>query len=277
MNGNNGFGPYERYAIDGGVLASVSQGFATPNAFDENSVALVQRGEAGAFDLVSAGTGGSGISRVRKMAGDTLSTIWTEYASGGALSTTAPSQGYALHSPIEVDVDGDGVEDVVFGSDDGYLYAVKSTDGSLVFSVNLSTPVDYVIAANVDQDPALELVAGLADGRLLALDEQLRGRGRRQPARTRRQTGWPTREQTPLDATVPQDAAHDAVAESQADSAAGSDAEDAGGDADAGSPSTNVGSSSGCGCRLAPGPDGSTAALIWGFAAAAALVRRRRK
>ena len=138
---------------------------------DDNSVALVQR-TAGAtvYDVVSAGTSSAGLSRLRRSAGDTLGTEWTEYLVGGAVATTQPSPAFALHDPIAMDVDGDGTDEVVVGSDDGWLYAVHASDGSFAFSLDLGAPVQRVVAADIDLDPALELEVSLADGRLVAID-----------------------------------------------------------------------------------------------------------
>ena len=171
VNGADGFGPYERLSLAGVVVASADQGLPLEQGFDENTVALVSRGQTGAFDLVSAGTAATGLSRVERLAGDTISTVWTVYLANGSVSATVPAAPSALHDPLELDVDGNGTEDIVIGSDDGYIYALSSIDGSLVFSVNMGAPVQHLIAANIDQDPALELIASLADGRMVALDD----------------------------------------------------------------------------------------------------------
>jgi hypothetical protein len=121
--------------------------------------------------MVAAGNSGAGLSRVRRIAGDTLSPQWTVYASGGALSSTQPSPSFALHDPLTLDVDGDGAEEVVVGSDDGWLYAIHAADGTLLLSINLGAPVSHLIAADVDLDPQTELVASLGDGRLVAIDD----------------------------------------------------------------------------------------------------------
>jgi hypothetical protein len=72
---------------------------------------------------------------------------------------------------VAVDVDGDGADEVVVGSDDGFLYALHASDGSIAFTLDLGAPVTRLIAADIDRDVAVELVASLADGRLVAIDE----------------------------------------------------------------------------------------------------------
>jgi MYXO-CTERM domain-containing protein len=172
VNGSNGLGPYARISDKGIIDAHADQGLPLQHDYDQNGVALVRRTKDGTvFDLVAAGSRDVGLSRVRRIAGDTMNTVWTVYASEGVVSAAPPERKYSLHNPIEMDVDGDGEEEVVFGSDDGYLYAVNSSDGQLAFKVDLGAPIANVIAANVDGDPALELVASTTDGNLIALDE----------------------------------------------------------------------------------------------------------
>jgi hypothetical protein len=238
VNGNNGFGPYTRFALDGGIVAFGDQGLPLSHDYDRNSVALVLRASNGTtYDLIAAGTGDVGASRLRRLAGDTMNTVWTAYASGGNVGGSVPSNARALHDPIEVDVDGDGVEDVVFGGDDGFLYAVRAMDGSKVFAVDLGAPVDHVIAANIDLDPALELVASLADGRLVGLDD---------PGKYDAQQDQPD---AGSDASPPVDA--------------GSEPSDGGGVGETpGSPT-----SSGCGCHAGAGPGAELVTALGGLLA----------
>jgi hypothetical protein len=171
VNGNVGIGEYVRYSLGGVVQAHQDEGLGYVGITDANSVALVARTPGGkVFDMVAAGTSGAGLSRVRRIAGDTISTVWTVYAAGGVVTPTQPANAFALHDPIAVDVDGDGTDEVVFGSDDGWLYALHASDGSAAFALSLGAPVLHLAAADVDLDPAVELVASLGDGRLVAVD-----------------------------------------------------------------------------------------------------------
>ncbi|WP_169239973.1 FG-GAP repeat domain-containing protein, partial [Candidatus Roseilinea sp. NK_OTU-006] len=76
-------------------------------------------------------------------------------------------------SPIRdvavADVDGDGKDEILAASENGYLYALNAEDGSLRWAYNFYYPVDRVIAANVDTDPQLEVLVSVADGFLYAL------------------------------------------------------------------------------------------------------------
>jgi hypothetical protein len=172
FDGNLGSGAFGRFTLSGTLVASQDEGLPKLDGVDTNALAFVQRTKgANVYDMVSAGTSGAGLSRVRRIAGDTLSTVWTEYVANGAVSSTQPTPSFVLHDPIAVDVDGDGTDEVVLGGDDGRLYALHASDGSLLFTLDLGAPVVHIIAADIDDDPAVELVVSLADGSLVALDE----------------------------------------------------------------------------------------------------------
>jgi hypothetical protein len=172
FDGNLGSGSFGRFTLSGALVASQDEGLPKVDGVDTNALAFVQRTKgANVYDMVSAGTSGPGLSRVRRIVGDTLGTVWTEYVANGLVSATQPSPSFVLHDPIAVDVDGDGMDEVVLGSDDGRIYALHASDGTLLFTVDLGAPVVHIIAADIDDDPAVELVVSLADGSLVALDE----------------------------------------------------------------------------------------------------------
>ncbi|HEY8041536.1 MAG TPA: VCBS repeat-containing protein, partial [Polyangiaceae bacterium] len=254
FNGNVGSGPYARYSLAGSVLAYLDQGLVPVDGTDRNVVAFVQRTKGGAvFDMVSTGMSGVGLSRVRRIAGDTIATVWTEYLSNGAVSKTQPTQAFALHDPIGVDVDGDGTDEVVLGSDDGRLYALHASDGSLAFSLDLGAPVAHVIAADIDLDPAVELVASLADGRLVAID----GPGK----------------YTAVQDVPPADAGADAA---PGDAGVGPDG-GAGDDGGCGPGGAGVSEHSGCSCRAAGAAERGDAGGLLALAAVLGLGAAHRR
>lgn len=70
------------------------------------------------------------------------------------------------------DIDGDGRDELLVASSNGYLYALNAENGTLLWGYNFYYPVSKVIAANVDSDPQLEVLVSVADGFLYALDQR---------------------------------------------------------------------------------------------------------
>ncbi len=80
--------------------------------------------------------------------------------------------GAKLSNIASGDIDGDGLEEFVVGSPDGYLYVVNSEDGSLAWSYLFDYAVGNPILADVDNDGLIEIVVGVADGYLYAIDQK---------------------------------------------------------------------------------------------------------
>lgn len=66
------------------------------------------------------------------------------------------------------DIDGDGRDEFVFGSDDGYVHALKM-DGTLLFKRFVDAPPGNPVLADADGDGLLEIVVTRTDGKLLIL------------------------------------------------------------------------------------------------------------
>lgn len=251
VGGHNAFGPYARFNLNGQVQASFDPGTPIAAGFDANAAALVER-TPGTFDVVTAGTAYAAAGRLQRLHGATFAPVWTVYLAGGNVTNTVGASPPALHDPLEMDVNGDGKEDIVVGADDGWLYAVSATDGGKVFSLDLGAPVARVIAANVDLDPELEIVVSTTDGHLVAVDEP----------------GKYLAERDPIDAGV-----------GGSGGTAGSGGSGTGGTPGTGGTGTGGGGGDdgdGCSCRAAP----SGTPLWLGLVAAAAgigLGRRRRR
>ncbi len=169
VNGWTSQGHYMRLDTKGVIDAHVDPGVPVEPDQDRNAAALVRR-DATTFDIVTTGMRDAGEGRVRRLAGDTLNTVWTKYAIGGKLTDLPPSERTALSTPIVADIDGDWSDDIVFGGTDGWLYALRAADGSALMAMQLNAPIDRVVAANLDGDPELELLVTLADGNLVAID-----------------------------------------------------------------------------------------------------------
>lgn len=89
-----------------------------------------------------------------------------------AFLTRTDCPGAKLSNIASGDIDGDGLEEFVVGSPDGYLYVVNSEDGTLAWSWLFDYAVGNPILADVDDDGAIEVVVGVADGYLYALDQK---------------------------------------------------------------------------------------------------------
>jgi hypothetical protein len=172
-NSQNAFGPYERRDLLGNVEASYLGPQPQVASTDANTAALVTRpGAAGSHDFVWAGMAGDALGAVARLDGATMTEAWFVYLAGGNVYPKAamPATRSALSSPIAVDLDGDAADEIVVGSNDGYLYALATVDGSLKWSLALGAPVVHTIAADIDKDDRIELLVSLADGMLVALD-----------------------------------------------------------------------------------------------------------
>ncbi len=173
-NSQNASGSYQRRDLSTGVVqASYLAPHPSISGTDANAAAFVARPNApGAFDHVWAGMAGDALGAVARLDGTSLQPVWFVYLVGGASlpQSPIPAGRSALYSPIAADIDGDGSDEILVGSIDGYLYALSVADGSIEFAVQLGGPVVHLIAADIDKDADLELLASLGDGRLLALD-----------------------------------------------------------------------------------------------------------
>jgi len=172
-NSQNAFGPYERRDLFG--LIEITTTSPHPNAVstDTNTVALIARPGQPAFqDFVWAGMSGDALGAVAHHDGESFTQVWFDYLVAGTVvpQSAMPEGRAALFGPMSADIDGDGGDEILVGSSDGWLYALHASDGALLFSSDMGAPVRHVIAADIDFDPEVELVVSLADGTIVALD-----------------------------------------------------------------------------------------------------------
>ena len=72
---------------------------------------------------------------------------WTTFEEVGSEgNATTPRRGIGLTHLQLVDVDGDGVREIVYGTQDGWIYAVKPQDGAEVWHANIVGEVVGLIA-----------------------------------------------------------------------------------------------------------------------------------
>jgi len=73
--------------------------------------------------------------------------------------------------PAVADVNGDGLLEVVFGSDDQHIYALRGSDGVVAWSFETDGPVrSSPVACDINGDGVMEVVAGSDDSNVYALN-----------------------------------------------------------------------------------------------------------
>lgn len=95
--------------------------------------------------------------------------IWPR---AGVLLGTDPGDNIDIPYVSVADIDGDTVEDALTGTGEGYLYAIRTTDASLLWSVPLYASVHEPILADVDGDDLLEVLVVTGDGRINLIDQE---------------------------------------------------------------------------------------------------------
>ncbi len=101
--------------------------------------------------------------------GTVLWTCGSDYGGGGD-----PAEGptrLVASAPALGDVDASGVFDVIFGSDNGYLYRVNADDGEVMWYHQTGGKIQSAPALfDIDTDKLLEYVVGSDDGNVYAFD-----------------------------------------------------------------------------------------------------------
>jgi hypothetical protein len=95
--------------------------------------------------------------------------LWSHMYFGGTFATCDPravAQRFQPTAAVAGDVDGDGHDELVFGSADGDLFAVTAATGDLVFRVAMAHQLREPILADVDGDSRPEIIVGADDGQL---------------------------------------------------------------------------------------------------------------
>lgn len=118
--------------------------------------------------IVGTGSRRGVVTAVR---GDTGEVIWRVALRNGKVG---PENGgdtneNPLSSVLALDVNGDGRTEFVVGGSDGWLYAIDSGSGRLVWSLDLKAPVLDPIAADFDGVGSSEILVPTGDGWLYAI------------------------------------------------------------------------------------------------------------
>jgi len=90
----------------------------------------------------------------------------------GVVNTWAYSTGAEIHSSAALyDLDGDGIMEVVVGSNDNSVYSINGEDGSLLWSYDtLGDVVESPAVGDIDDDNQPEVLITSTDGNLFVLN-----------------------------------------------------------------------------------------------------------
>jgi len=119
-------------------------------------------------------TGDSGLDVYSGATGELLPGYPT-WMGDGAQLLELPLSGETPTSVIVLDVDGDGHDEAIVGTDGSWLYAfnialAETDQPTLAWSVELSAAIRFLAAADVDGDGADEILVSTEDGRGSVLD-----------------------------------------------------------------------------------------------------------
>lgn len=93
--------------------------------------------------------------------------LWgPRYIRGGRVLASAEGAPTDMSGFVVGDVTGDGKEETLCGTADGYLVAQDATSGEKVFSINLTAAVSEPVLADIDRDGFLDILASTSDGKL---------------------------------------------------------------------------------------------------------------
>ncbi|MBN1944502.1 MAG: hypothetical protein JW797_02450 [Bradymonadales bacterium] len=145
----------------------------SPGSHNYESLALIDMDESPGLDFVH-GSGNGSIDIYSGASGQILDGF-PLYLDGGLLSDTFDPQAVTLFSTAVFDCDGDGYEEVLAGSADGFLYALNvdpREEGapSLEWRVAVGYPVSRIRIADIDGDGLDEVIIASQDSTVRIYD-----------------------------------------------------------------------------------------------------------
>lgn len=133
--------------------------------FDGRDPAPVDADGAGGLDLAF----GDKFGQLRVVAGQSGALLYSEWLHRGQVLSADPGEGLPVGSGVGGDIDGDGQDEILIPSSDGFLYCLNAEDGSLAWAYDFRYPVAEPILADLDGDGVLEVIVSVDDGYLYAL------------------------------------------------------------------------------------------------------------
>jgi len=97
--------------------------------------------------------------------------LWQIGLSGGAVVSSAVGKNIRLGHPAVADIDGDGDDDLLVGSPDGFLYCLEAGTVNLLWSIYFRASVGEPVVADVDGKGLVEVLVPVADGYVYVLDQ----------------------------------------------------------------------------------------------------------
>lgn len=153
----NGLGSY--LTRNGAPGAQYYTDFATLRA----PMAFMEAHELRGLEVLVADIYG-GVRALQFTAGPVVE-LWRVYLSHGEVFSEDPGDGGLPNAPVVADIDGDGAEEAIVSSSDGFLYAL-SGEGELEWVVDVGSELGEPILADLDRDGLVEVLVSSADGLL---------------------------------------------------------------------------------------------------------------
>lgn len=153
--------------IDG---ATRTQRWMRPKAFPEEGtgtpLGTARRAPDAGLDVVQATAAGE----LRLYDGATGEPVWSVVLDDGTVIPPGAGAAPSISAPVAADIDGDGADEVLVGSSDGFLYALDARDGDPDWIMPLNAPVGAPTVA-LDGDGRVVILVATSDGFLRGLGQ----------------------------------------------------------------------------------------------------------
>ena len=136
--------------------------------FSFASIANITNDPDGSFDFIEGTTTGQIIA----YDGDAGTEIYSKYLKDGYVYESNPGNAGSIGWFSSTDIDDDGKDEFIVPSTDGFLYAINSEEGSLLWSMDFHYPINNdVVIADVDNDFKNEILVSVSDGYVYCINQ----------------------------------------------------------------------------------------------------------